>query len=245
MAFSDWTAFGGNNVEGVPLAGTAFLNSGLANPLTVGSTYCRRFTAWPSTQTYGQMAVVGISAAATYAGGALVNVPDSKAIRLQSYLRLESALNSAANHGAWIAAKIPSSSFNGSSFDNLYALGIKITVSGVPELSLVQNGGVATSLGAAALSQWYGLRLDVFPIGTAADRLIAYKETSPGSGTWTVLADVTILSTSAGYTPWSQNRKNGLYFLGPVGTTGQLATATVAFADLTTVAVGNAPVPVP
>ena len=237
MAFSDWTAFGGDSIA-TPIAGTAFLNSGLANPLTMGSTYCRRFTARYSGTATG---VVGISASASYAGGALVNVPDSKAIRLQSYLRLESIAASLVNFGAWIAAKIPSSSLDDSSFNSLYALGIKSTVSGVPELSLVQNGGVATSLGAAALSQWYGLRLDVFPIGTAADRLIAYKETTPGSGTWTVLADVTILSTSAGYVPWSQNRKNGLYFLGPIS----LYSPTVAYADLTTVAVGNAPVPVP
>jgi hypothetical protein len=235
MAFSDWTAFGGGSIV-TPLAGTAVLNSGLANPLTVGSTYCRRFTAQSSSGS--AEAILGISASASYAGGALVNVPDSKAIRLQSYLRLESAPSSLANYGAWLAAKHSSPN---PIFHNLYALGIKVTVSGVPQLSLVQNGAAITSLGAAVFAQWYGLRLDVFPIGTAADRLIAYKETTPGSGTWTVLADVTIPSTSAGYVPWSQDRKNGLYFLGQPNS----GSPTVAYADLTTVAVGNAPVPVP
>lgn len=241
MAFSDWTALAG--FSSTPQIGTAFLNSALTDPLIIGSTYCRRFS--PGL-TGGVQTTVGISAAATYAGGALVNVPNSKAIRLQGYLRSVNAPNAAGapTRGIWLAAKMPSSFFSGSSsLTSIYAVGISSDVAGAAQFSLMRGGAAITSLGAALYSQWYGLRLDVFPIGTAADRLIAYKETTPGSGTWTVLADVTVTSPSANYVPWSENRKNGLVVVGR--TQFQLQPETLAFADLVTVAVGDAPVPVP
>lgn len=241
MAFSDWTALVG--FSSTPQVGTAFLNSGLADPLIIGSTYCRRFE---PILTGGIQPTVGISAAATYAGGALVNVPNSKAIRLQGYLRLATAPSVfLATRGIWLAAKMPSNFFNTSGgITSNYAVAITSNAAGAAQLSLVLGGAAITFLEAAVYSQWYGLRLDVFPIGTAADRLIAYKETTPGSGTWTVLTDVTVLSTSAGYVPWSQNRKNGLVVVGRPSSAGGLP-ETVAYADLVTVAVGNAPVPIP
>ena len=235
MAFADWTALSGFNVT--PQTGAAFLNSSLTNPLTIGSTYCRRFTGQHTGSVVGTS---GISVASSYAGGALVNVPDSKAIRLQGYLRLESAQIANNNSGGWLGAKMPSNFVNSGAINNLYALGIKTTATGTPEFSLMLNGGVTTSLGAAAFAQWYGLRLDVFPLGAVADRLIAYRETSPGSGTWTTLSDTTVPSTGA-YVSWGGNRKNGLFFLQAQTYTA----ACIGYADLVTVAVGNAPAPIP
>ena len=53
--------------------------------------------------------------------------------------------------------------------------------------------------------------MDVIPLSPTEDRIKCYKESSPGSGTWNLLNDVTLSSTvgGSGYVAWNNDLTNG------------------------------------
>jgi hypothetical protein len=234
MAFSDWSLIGGygSNVD------SAYLNSNLSPSLVSGSNYCRYFSVANGGSAW---ATRGYSASQTVAAGALYNVPNSKAIRIQGYLRISSISSGNSRSGAWLGAKIIDS-FNTSGNNSLssYCFGIRAGGSSTLQLSVMLAGDCA-DLGSLSFDTWYGLRLDIFPIGTAGDRIVAYKESSPGTGIWPSVFETTISSTAGNFIPWGQNRKNGFFFLQEQQNFGVVS----GFSDLISVSVATAPTPTP
>lgn len=202
MAYEDWDqiAYGATS-------STAILNSSLSNPLTTGGDYCRRIATLSGGQAYAQC---GSTLKSTYDGGAFYGVPNNRALRLQAYLRVEST-NSAAN-GFCIGAKMPNN-IGSNSLASLASAGYALGLGGSLSVILYTNQSSVTlpdgALGAVSLNTWYGLRMEVFPLGTAGDRIMCYRETTPGSGVWTNIYDEVISAASSRYVAWGTDKKTG------------------------------------
>lgn len=229
MAYSDWSLIGGSGAN----VDSPAQNALLSNPLLIGGTYCRYFSVNGGGSAW---ATRGYSAAASYSGGALYNIPNTKAIRIQGYLRVSSISGGSSRSGAWLGAKIDTD-FNSNAANNLssYCFGIRAAGSSTLQISIML-GGAAADLASASFDTWYGLRLEVFPLGTSADRIISYKETFAGSGIWQKMSDTTIQSIAGNFVPWGQNRKNGFFFLQEEQFNGVVS----GYADLMDVSVANA-----
>lgn len=232
MAYSDWSLIGGYGAN----SDSAAQNALLSNPLLSGSTYCRYFSVNNGGSAW---ATRGYSADPSYSGGALYNIPNTKAIRIQGYLRVSSMSAGSSRSGAWLGAKIDTN-FNYNNSLSSYCFGIRAAGGSTLQISLML-AGAAADLEAASFDTWYGLRLEVFPLGTSADRVISYKETFAGSGVWQKMSDTTIPSINGNFVPWGQNRKNGFFFLQEQQYNGVVS----GYADLMTVSVANASIPVP
>lgn len=236
MAFSDWSLIQGAGSE----AFSSALNSSLSNPLTIGSSYCRYVTV---SNPGGAWATGGYSVSSSYQSGQLYNVANTKAIRVQGYLRLSAVPNANSRAGAWIGAKLHTDLGNFNNYQSGYCLGIKAINSSQVAITTMFNGVLTNpNLESVSLNTWYGLRLEVYPIGASADRIKAYRESTPGSNVWNLLSDVTIANTSGLYTNWGENRKNGFFFLHQAEYDGQFTTG---YVDLMSVSVANAPNPIP
>jgi hypothetical protein len=234
MAFADWDQVLNQ------ASSTATLNSSLANPLTIGSDYCRRLFA--DSQGSGGIAQGGATLKSTYASGAFYGVPNNRALRVQAYLRASNIGN--ANNSFCLGVKIPNgigANLIASAITAGYAFGLR----GPTTVTLYTNQ-VATDLpdgglGPISLNTWYGFRLEVFPLGTAADRIMCYRESSPGSGTWVKINDEVISAASNRYVPWSNDRKTGFSSVNRYISGG----ATNAYIDLFDASLATAPTPIP
>jgi hypothetical protein len=130
-------------------------------------------------------------------------------------LRVESYSNNSTNCLAF-GGKLPNTIGSGTTAASViagYALGIGVTATNTLDISLYTNR-VRTALpegglGSVALNTWYGLRLEVFSQGATGDRIMCYRESSPGSATWVQIYDNTILAASPSYVAWGGNRKTG------------------------------------
>jgi len=113
-------------------------------------------------------------------------------------------------------------------------------LSGNTNISLFLRNNTIT-LDSAASDTWYGLRIEVYPLGSAADRIKCFKETSPGSNEWQLLAggDITLANTDSNYTQWGENRRNGFNIRsnvnGPV----------LGYVDQVSISLIAAPTPIP
>lgn len=233
MSFSDWDQNTSFNFSNLPT-----LNSSLANSLAIGGAYCRYLYAQGSG--YSRMVYL---AKTTYSGGAFYNMPNTTALRLQGYFR-GSILQNFAGSQVFLGLGAKTSDTLGQSgglVPNGYALGL----GNAGTIQLWLNTGPVT-LATGGLNTWYGLRLEVFPIGTSGDRIKAYIESSPGSGNWgTAVYDQTIENTSANYVPWGGNRRCGFgarsfYLNGSAD-----SNITQGYVDLVTFSAATAPTPIP
>lgn len=222
MAYADWDITGTES---------AVVNSSLSNPLPVGvaGSFCR------------QLGSVGNSCRmflkASYESGAFVGVPVTKMIRAQAYLR-RNPLNTNDWYGGMYVKCIDATTPTG------YGLVLRRLQSGTSFQLIVNNTTqYSINIPGAEVDQWTGLRMDVFPIGTANDRIVVSKETTPGSGVWNpvsinggVAADgILINSNSPEYAPWGGSRRCGLVG----GAYGQAFNA--LYADKVYFAVSDAP----
>lgn len=200
MAYADWVHAGGS-IESAQLHSLI-----AAPPLGGGGSYCRRLQA---TASYGAS---GFTLSPSYALGAFYNVQDTRALRLQAAIRSASATNN--NHIVNLQAK----SATATTTTAAYRFGINGsgknsaggTATSGPRFSFWTPAG-ELNLGAATLDVWHNLRMEVFPIGTAADRIFCSKETAVDSGIWAVMHDVTIPNNSSAFVPWGGNRYNGFF----------------------------------
>jgi hypothetical protein len=198
MAQADWDLTRGT----LP---TAILNSGLANPLPVGvgGNDCRFFTAADAGPTLRTNKPE------------FINIPSTKALRASMCFRRAAGFS----NGNWAGFRLKGSAANYGTSGNGYGIAFRSGASGLPVLKL--NNADELSLDGLPIasfydSNWIRLRLDVFPIGLAADRLFVYRETVIGSGVWDAVGiggnppseGFTILSNSRGldnllrYAPW-------------------------------------------
>lgn len=175
--------------------GEAYLNASLSNPLpgSFGS-YCRRHDSTASGGFYHYAWYKS-----TFNGGAFYGVPSTQAITARGAVRI-GVNNPSYNPYAYLMVKVVSNPTTG------YGIGL---YGSTPEVVLTYNNNTRVTLQALGNNTWVGLRLDVFPIGTAADQLIAYVETTPGSGAWTEIHNETIPSGDGRYAPWGSTRRVG------------------------------------
>jgi hypothetical protein len=201
MAYSDFDFFSSLSNSG----GNAFLNSGLSNPLPASSqVYCRELvpTGVGGHQNDGYIK-------STSYGGAFFGIPNTRAVTARASLRM-GLTDTLRTVRLWAVVK--NSTIGGTGYTiGLYAqpglsssricLGYEDSVFGTPSsytlLTTIPN------------HTWTSVRLDVFPQGAAADVLQVYSETSPGSGSWTLLHTETVLSSSPRYAPWGGSRYCG------------------------------------
>ena len=181
------------------------LNSTLTNPLPqpYAGDYCRQIAS------NGQTAKMTVSA--SYASGALVGVPITKMIRAQTCLRSFASDPSTFSWGVKnTAAGANRGDWNGYS--------IRYTTDFSEGLRLVlNNGSKITITHSIDVTAWFSLRMDVFPIGAAGDRIILYQESSPGSDVWTPLSlggqpaasGYYVPSNSSAYAPWGGSSQQG------------------------------------
>lgn len=89
---------------------------------------------------------------------------------------------------------------------------------------------------------WYSWRLSVYPITATQDRVIAERETSPGSGVWTSTwsgGSGDIVATGSDFVAWGgSNSRNGVWNV-TQGVNWRV------FVDLLQVSLANTPVPIP
>lgn len=233
MAFSDWDIV---NSEGI-IINSAVLNSSITpNPLTTGGSYCRRI----ATQSFGDGASFMFALKTTFAGGAFYGIPNSKAIRIQANLRVTSLGNANSLNGIFIHAKSTVFGKN-TGTKSCYALGIKSfgAGNGVYSKCLFLNNATAVNLGSASSDTWYSFRMEVYPVGTAADVVKCFEETSPGN--WTELTSLTIPNTSPNYISWDATRRTGFFIFNETNYSGN----SDGYIDNYSASVANAPIPIP
>jgi hypothetical protein len=178
----------------------------------------------------------------TYASGAFYNMPDTTELRLQGYFR-GSTLQNASTGQVFLGLGAKTGSVFGQAA-GILPEGYYLGLGSAGAIQLWLNSGPVT-LAAGGLNTWYGLRLQVSPIGATGDRIRAYVESSPGSGAWNAVYDQTIANPSANYVAWGGNRRCGFgaraFYLN--GTNSALITE--GYADLVTFSAATAPTPVP
>lgn len=185
MAFSDWTYQGFlSNYEAAYL----YVTGGIEKPV-------------PSAGDYGRQLASGAGGGDTalfkLTNSSFLDLPNTKAIRMQGYFLVTNS-----GYG-FFGMSIKSSNYYGNG-------GYRLGFSSGPTVIFEKSNGSQTDLtsffGSVSLNTWYGLRMEVYPIGSTADRIICYKETSPGSNSWITIYDVTLLSTDPGYSTWGSDR---------------------------------------
>lgn len=233
MAFSDWDQTIGGGSSSTPIQNSTVT----PNILTIGGTYCRQLIS------SGYFTGCSYLAKSTYGGGAFYNTPNTSAIRLQGYFRLVSAGGFSSPYNTpsifGLGAKV------GTDFMSGYRLGFGI--GGALLLSFkAESYAYRTHLTLTTLSlnTWYGLRLEVFPLGTSGDQIKCYTENTPGSGTWTKHYDQFIASTSGDYVAWGGNNRNG-FALRVEGDLGGGVGNMNGYVDKVTLTTAVAPTPIP
>ena len=206
MAFTDFELTG---TQATVLHSAAPLTT---NPLTssVAGVYCRSIS-------IPDLAPAKIYFTTSSYGGAFYNVPDTKVISGRACLRIEGP-----NNNLYITIKDTTSFIGGpSTVPGGYKFGFTaygIYLMGNNNVTLLQTSP------SRDFNKWYSLRMDVFPLGVAGDRIICYMEveslggtiSTPGSGIWnsTILGtsfDITVAAADARYAAWGNNNRNGVH----------------------------------
>jgi len=203
MAFTDFELTGSQSTV---LHSAAPLTT---NPLTssVAGAYCRSMTISAD----GRASKIYFTTSSY--GGAFYNIPDTKVVSGRACLRIGSN-SSDYNNNSFITIK-DSTSFVGAAYT--VPGGYKFGLRGY-RIVLVGNNNTILKQTATNYTPatWYSLRMDVFPLGEAGDRIICYKETFPGSGIWesTFLGttfDTTVAAADPSYSAWGNNSRNGVH----------------------------------
>ena len=194
MAFTDFELTG--TLQITELHSAAPLTT---NPLTTGGSYCR------SMQPSADHSPAKMYFTTSSYGGAFYNIPDTKVVSGRACMR-----------------------YSAGDFPNRFFITIKDTLSFVSAPGSVGKGykfglysntllltgdndsNLIVASGTTVKNTWYSLRMDVFPLGAAGDRIICYIESTPGSGIWssTILGtvfDITVPAADSRYAPWGNN----------------------------------------
>ena len=221
MAFTDFELLG---TQATVLHSAAPLTT---NPLSssLAGTYCRTL------QYSGSFPPKMYFTTSSYGGG-FYNIPNTKVISARAHLRYTTTATS-----NLITVK-DTTTFNSTTVIKGYSFGmcpVNDTNRGAAILFGNDNSIlISKSIGYSQFFQvntWYSLRMDVFPLGAAGDRIICYMEvdspggtiSTPGSGIWNstlggVLFDITVATANPAYAPWSSNARNGISSRQPFGT---------------------------
>jgi hypothetical protein len=191
MSSSNWDFTGTNS---------AVLNSSISpNPLPTGSfgEFCRAFS--------GDSSMLIKS---SYQSGAFIGIPSTKAIRVRGAIRKQ--FNTSYYSGGIVVK-----------WDSIYSRGYSIAYNAASQgINLQFNNGEAYALpvGGNVNNDWYSMQMEIFPIGTTADRIIVSQETSFGSGIYTQLSinggipseGILISSADPKYSSWGGTGRCGV-----------------------------------
>jgi hypothetical protein len=186
------------------------------NPLSNGGIYAESMT--PS----GSKAAKIYFNPTSY-GGAFYNIPDTKVISARACLRYWGFPYS---NPIYITAKDTANFSN----DFTNAIGYRLGID-QNKITLYGNANTILKIGTSNTTNnlWYSLKMEVTPLGASGDRIVCYRETSPGSEVWSstidgTVFDITVPTASVDFAPWGNNNRNGI---------------SVAINDATTVFVDN------
>ena len=247
MAYSDLDLYSVNDANGgaggARLLGGADANArthaSLTNPLAGEGTYCREFT-YDTGSDQNRYAVK-----AAYDGGSLVEIPDTKAVSVRAWVRLNT--NNINSNCVGVGVKMDlSQSFgapglgltsynqppygyllhignintsnNGYDSINLYLYNRKVGASvGQKFVKMTTDANVST-IPTISVDTWYKIRMDVVPVGPVEDRIDVYTGTgATGSETWTLHHQETVVNSDAHYIPWGEVGGGEVGFFGLCG----------------------------
>ena len=215
MAYADWDTITGTNL--------AILNSSLSSPLpgSAGS-FCRQLGADNGPAT--------LMVTAAVSGGAFVDIPITKAIRAEGYIRR--ANNTGGFAGGffvkWRSTLFPLPTGYGIAYDANPQAAVLFLNNGT-SVPLAHTGNIQTT--------WLSFRMDVFPLSTTGDQIVVSQETSPGSGVYVNIGingglpndGYFVSSALPTYAPWGGTNRCGLSTAGPYGQAGSVYLDVVRF----------------
>ena len=221
MAYADWDTITGTNL--------AILNSSLSSPLpgSAGS-FCRQLGADNGPAT--------LMVTAAVSGGAFVDIPITKAIRAEGYIRR--ANNTGGFAGGffvkWRSTLFPLPTGYGIAYDANPQAAVLFLNNGT-SVPLAHTGNIQTT--------WLSFRMDVFPLSTTGDQIVVSQETSPGSGVYVNIGingglpndGYFVSSALPTYAPWGGASRCGLSTAGPYAQAGS------AYLDVVQFSVATAP----
>ena len=194
MAQNDWNWR--YNYQSGDAQGIAIFHNSLSNPLTneehgVG-TYCRRFS-------YYNHLTYDPGFALYTKNSNFVNVPDTKAISIRAWLRMDQAGSRNGHHG--IVAKA-----NDSWAPTAYYFRIQSN-----NLGYLDGTQFSLPSGVSYEHNWHHMRLDVIPIKhngvVIMDHLKGFIEVD---GEWQLMAEKYIESTDSNFISWTGTKLNGV-----------------------------------
>lgn len=187
MAFANWDIVGTTD---------PVLNSTIPTPLPqpFAGPYCRRINR-----------DARLSIKSTFDSGNLFNIPITRAIRAQCCMRR--AAVSGSNTSAGVVVK-------SAGIEPQAGYGFVFNGQQDRIMAWLNDGQLAFFDGAAFGVDWASVRMEVFPVGTAGDRIFYYRETTIGSDVWTELTvggrapgeGFWVPFDSPRYAPWGNNR---------------------------------------
>lgn len=198
--------------------GQPVLHSGLASPLTTEGLYGRAFrSASTGVDPANQVPYLVATADAAYDGGSIYQIPNTKAVSVRAYVRVETSTISYGAIGILIKAGLyaPSPLRNPGGY--MMFIGYDVACGTSANLRfMIRKSVTADTLNLhqfyANLSQpvtlngWMKIRIDAFAIGDAGDVIRCYVGSGEtGSEIWTLLYEYFLPSTSPMYIPWSES----------------------------------------
>ena len=191
----DLVISGGTMSGGAP--GTGQLHIALASPLTGFGDYCRSWA---------------MLTGAPYAKGLLTPTAEpnaspllsSRSVSLRAFMR-KSATAFNATHETTLVVKMNATASDKKGYclivtenSGVYLLLTNTSTKSIPALFGVTN------------NVWYHYRLDVIPVGTAADIVRVYTATAADPETWTLRHTEVVNSSDAWYRPWGSGTESRL-----------------------------------
>lgn len=204
MAQNDWDMK--SYILKTPAEGLARFHADLSNPLT-GSEfgdYCRYFSTNSSNSTDSGFLMRSLNSN-------VVNIPDTKAISVRSWVRHNSSNN---NQYAFVFAKNYHTSWNHSDDKTGYSFGIRqgdfrISFKGDASSEQVDANPI---LGYDTIDEWVHIRLDVIPIkhngSVIMDHVKGFVEVD---GVWTFVAERYVEATDSEFVPWVNSTSTPSY----------------------------------
>ena len=230
MAFTDFDLLS-QQVNALPIVGTAILNGALTSPLASSGVYCRQHV---HNQNVGDnnASVMQTLMAASVDGGVFIDTHNAYSLSFRATVRVASGLTSGHGYVA-LAAYLPT--LTPGLYSGGYELALQLTPGSAARLAIragqpantfdagIRNSYVnhqVTCAGSYAVDSWYRIRFDVIPISLTQKRLDAY--TSPlGGDDWTLVG--TFISSSLD-SHWRNVGRSGIVALvGSPSTTGHVS----------------------
>jgi hypothetical protein len=237
MSYSNWLISERSGMSITATDKAAIYPAAVSKPEASAGNYARRILG----NTFGASPVGICFVSSSYQAGSFVDVPLTKAIRLQGMMQLACCAMAIGPGGIFLESKM--SAIPGA--QQGYGFGIKRA--GANAILAFQTGISVNSspyyhtfFESASYGTWYNLRMEVYPVGSSADVIKCYKENTIGSNNWQQLgSDIVISSTTGHYIPWGGSSERGNGFLAVGDDIGSNQLYIDAYVDKLSVSIAN------